>query len=214
MEQTGNRRLIVVNYEFVQKLLLQTTSWHIYDQLPSDGPPPPPRPWINQVQGSTLLLEEVGEWSKKEQSGIVGVLRCRTKEKRGCQPLDLDVQLIATTQTNLEQAVKEERCWPDFYYRLCAYTIELPPLRQHREDLPLLAAHFLAQLAVPLQQPPCRLSPMALELLLVHSWPGNVRELQERLQQASALATEGQIEPQHLWPRGGGPRQSLNRRTP
>ena len=181
-------------------VFLDQASRHAYEQDPGSGSQPPPSPWFQAVQGSTLLLEDVGEWSKKEQSGITGILRCRTKEKvSDIQDLEVDVQIIATTRTNLEPAVRAGRFWADLYYRLHVVAVHLPPLRQRPEDIPLLVQHFLAQSAAQRQRQPYRLSPMAMEMLRGHPWPGNVRELKHCLEQAAVLATEGQIEPRHLW---------------
>jgi formate hydrogenlyase transcriptional activator len=173
---------------------------HLSEQPPEDRQMSRPGTWISTVQGSTLLLEDVGEWSKEEQRLLTGILRCRTQERfGGIQDLELDIQLIATTRTDLEPAVRAGRFWADLYYRLHGFPVAVPPLRDHREDLPLLACEFLAQIGEQTRQVPRRLSPVALELLLCHHWPGNVRELRHCLEQAAALATEGQIEPRHLW---------------
>ena len=181
-------------------IFLEQARRHAYEQHPGSGSQPPLSPWFQTVQGSTLLLEDVGEWSDEEQRGITGILRCRTKEKVGdLQDLEVDVQIIATTRTDLEPAVRAGRFWPDLYYRLHGFPIVLPPLRDHREDIPLLAEHFLAQLAAQLQRQPCRLSPQALERMLRYQWPDNVRELRHCLEQAALLAVDGQIEPHHLW---------------
>jgi len=194
-----HRPLIRVGQDSLAVFLAEV-SRHAYDQLPGDGPPTPPRAWIQQVQGSTLLIEDVGEWSDEEQRALTGILRCRTQERfGGIQNLELDIQLITTTRPGLEAAVRTGRFWNDLYYRLHGFPIQVPPLRDHREDLPLLAYEFLAQIGEQTQQIPRRLSPVALELLLCHHWPGNVPELRHCLEQAAALATEGQIGPQHLW---------------
>jgi DNA-binding NtrC family response regulator len=161
----------------------------------------PPRPGlVEQVQGSTLLLDEVGELTPEEQTQLLYLLNCRPAEAISlAQDLILDVQVIATSHHHLVQAMEKGTFRADLYYRLHGFPLTLPSLRQRREDIPLLARHFLAQSAAQLHQPPCRLSPVALELLLSHHWPGNVRELRHCLEQAAPLATGGQIGPQHLW---------------
>lgn len=173
---------------------------HLSEQPPEDRQRCRPGTWISTIQGSTLLIEDVGDWSDEEQRSLTGILRCRTEEKiGGFQDLEFDLQIIATTRPGLEAAVQAGRFWPDLYYRLNGFPVEVPPLRDHREDLPLLAYEFLAQIGEQTQQIPRRLTPVAMELLLCHHWPGNVRELRHCLEQAAALATEGQIEPHHLW---------------
>lgn len=202
LHQQGTRRdrpLIRLRRGSLPAFLMEIRR-HLSEQQPDDRPVSRPGTWISTVQDSTLLLEDVDEWSKEEQRSLTGILRCRTTEKMGgVQALELDIQIIATTGTDLEPAVRAGRFWPDLYYRLHGFPIVLPPLRDHREDIPLLAEHFLAQLAAQLQQTPRRLSPTALEVLLAHPWPGNVRELRHCLERATGLATEGQIEPCHLW---------------
>ncbi len=161
----------------------------------------PPRPGlVAQAQGSTLLLDEVGELTPEEQTQLLYLLNCRPAESIIlAQDLILDVQVIATTHHHLVQAMEEGTFRADLYYRLHGFPIQLPPLRQHPDDISLLAEHFLAQSAAQLQRQPCRLSPQALELMLGYSWPGNVRELRHCLEQAAVTAADGQIEPHHLW---------------
>ncbi|MBI2505391.1 MAG: sigma-54-dependent Fis family transcriptional regulator, partial [Candidatus Latescibacteria bacterium] len=116
----------------------------------------------------------------------------------GTQPLHLDVRVIAATHRDLAQTVKDGTFRQDLYYRLCVFPIHLPALRERQEDIPLLAEHFLCQMARQLQQPVCSLSPAGLQALQVHLWPGNVRELEHLLQRAVVLARGGEIQPEHL----------------
>ncbi len=136
----------------------------------------------------------------EEQVQLLYLLNCRPAESIIlAQDLILDVQVIATTHHHLVQAMEEGTFRADLYYRLHGFPIQLPPLRQHPEDIPLLAHHFLARSAAQFQRQPCRLSPVAMERMLRYPWPGNVRELKHCLEQAATLAMAGQIEPQHLW---------------
>jgi len=154
---------------------------------------------IEPAQGGTLFLDEIGELPLEGQTRLLRLLQDRIVERVGSsRPLSLDVRVVAATNRDLAQAVKEGAFRADLYYRLHVFPVTLPPLRERLEDIPLLAEYFLGQIADQLGQPPARLSPAALELLMAHSWPGNVRELEHSLQRAVVLARGGQIQPEHL----------------
>lgn len=154
---------------------------------------------IEQAQGGTLFLDEIGELPLDAQARLLRLLQDRLIERvGGTQPLHLDVRVIAATHRDLAQAVKDGTFRQDLYYRLCVFPIHLPALRERPEDIPLLAEHFLCQMARQLQQPVCSLSPAGLQALQAHSWPGNVRELEHLLQRAVVLARGGEIQPEHL----------------
>ena len=154
---------------------------------------------IEQAQGGTLFLDEIGELPLEAQARLLRLLQDRLIERiGGTQPLRLDVRVIAATHRDLAKAVKEGTFRQDLYYRLCVFPIHLPALRERQEDIPLLANHFLHQMARQLQQPVCSLSPAGLQALQAHPWPGNVRELEHLLQRAVVLARGGEILPEHL----------------
>ena len=154
---------------------------------------------IEQAQGGTLFLDEIGELPLDAQVRLLRLLQDRLIERvGGTQPLHLDVRVIAATHRDLAQAVKEGTFRQDLYYRLHVFPIHLPALRDRQEDIPLLAEHFLRQMARQLQQPACSLSPASLQALQAHPWPGNVRELEHLLQRAVVLARGGEILPEHL----------------
>jgi DNA-binding NtrC family response regulator len=140
------------------------------------------------------------------------VLQDRTFEPVGSShPIKVDVRVIAATNQKLDVAIREKRFREDLYYRLNVIPIELPPLRERREDVPLLAAHFLRQAAEEKKLGPCTLAPDALELMMRHDWPGNVRELENLIERSVVLRGQGEITardlPPELWAAGPGARE-------
>jgi two-component system response regulator AtoC len=147
------------------------------------------------AQGGTLLLDEIGDMPVETQAKVLRVLQERRFERvGGATTIEVDVRIVAATHRDLESEVKKGRFRQDLYYRLKVVQLELPPLRERLEDLPLLAERFLGQLAERLGRPKARLSEAALARLGRHSWPGNVRELRNVVEQGSVLATGGVIE--------------------
>ncbi|WP_343553010.1 sigma-54-dependent Fis family transcriptional regulator [Pantoea sp.] len=155
--------------------------------------------WFESAQGGTLLLDEIGELSLSLQVKLLRVLQEREITRVGSRkPIKVDVRVIAATHVDLAQAIRERRFREDLFYRLNIAVVPLPPLRQRREDIPLLAQHFLALYARRLARPARRLSPDALEALLEYSWPGNIRELENTLHNAVLLSREETLTPAQL----------------
>src|SRR5579864_7197244 len=127
----------------------------------------------------TLFLDEIGTMSMETQAKILRVLQDRKfMHLGGVQELQVDVRIIAATNVDLKQQVRDGKFREDLFYRLNVITIDLPPLRQRREDIPLLASFFLDKYAKENARPTGRITPEMLRPLLAHSWPGNVRELE------------------------------------
>ncbi len=146
------------------------------------------------ADGGTIFLDEIGDMPAATQAKILRVLQEREFERvGGTQPLRVDVRIIAATNKNLTDLVKTGAFREDLFYRLNVFNIHLPPLRDRREDIPLLTEHFLAKTNRSLE-----VSQKALQLLLGHNWPGNVRELQNVVERAAVLAGEEKIETGHL----------------
>ncbi len=153
---------------------------------------------FEQANGGTLFLDEVGDIPAMMQVKLLRVLQERTFERvGGGTPIEVDVRIIAATNRDLHQMVQDGEFREDLYYRLDVIRINLPPLRERPEDIPLLAAHFVRKHA-PLHGPVPRLSPDAAERLLEHSWPGNIRELENAIQRACVTASGGVIRPEDL----------------
>ncbi len=142
------------------------------------------------ANGGTLFLDEIGNMGMDTQAKILRVLQ----DKRfmllgGIQEIQVDVRIIAATNVDLRQAVREGRFREDLFYRLNVISIDLPPLRSRREDIPLLAAHFLKYYADENGMPPRSLAPDALRALVDYDWPGNVRELENAIERGVVLSS-------------------------
>lgn len=153
---------------------------------------------FEQAHKGTLLLDEIGEISPAVQVKLLRVLQERCFERiGGMETIEVDVRVIVTTNRPLERLVRRRRFRPDLFYRLNVIRIELPPLRERREDIPLLAGHFVEKYARP-GEAPRMLSPEALELLAGYSWPGNIRELENVIERACVTSHEEVLLPDHL----------------
>ena len=142
----------------------------------------------------TLFLDEIGTMSVDTQSKILRVLQDRKfMHLGGVHELQVDVRIIAATNVDLKQQVRDGKFREDLFYRLNVITIDLPPLRQRKEDIPLLAAFFLEKYSKENERPTRRLMPEALRPLMAHSWPGNVRELENVIERAVVLSTDVNI---------------------
>ena len=151
------------------------------------------------ANGGTLFLDEIGTMSMDMQAKILRVLQDRRfMHLGGTSEIQVDVRIVAATNVNLQQAVKDGRFREDLFYRLNVITLELPPLRQRREDVPLLATHFLNFYALENGVEPPSLTPEALRILMDHEWPGNVRELENAMERGVVLSTTRTITPDLL----------------
>jgi DNA-binding NtrC family response regulator len=141
----------------------------------------------------TLFLDEIGDVPQSIQVKLLRVLQEREFERLGgTKTLKVDVRLIAATNRDLRAALEEGTFREDLYYRLNVVAIDIPPLREHKEDIPELARFFLDKFARESGEPAKQITPVALELLVDFHWPGNVRELENILQRAVALSS-GQV---------------------
>jgi transcriptional regulator with GAF, ATPase, and Fis domain len=146
------------------------------------------------ANGGTLFLDEVGEIPLELQAKLLRAVQDGTFEPVGSdRTVRVDVRIFAATHVDLKQAVAEGRFREDLYYRLHVFPIEIPPLRARREDIPRIAADFLAGLARRTGRGPWTLSEAALTALRAHEWPGNVRELVNHLERATILADGGDL---------------------
>jgi two-component system, NtrC family, response regulator GlrR len=142
------------------------------------------------AHGGTLFLDEIADMSLPSQAKVLRVLQEREVRPVGStKSVPIDVRIIAATRRDLEQAVADGVFREDLYYRLNVVTLELPPLAERREDIPLLAAQFLQRIRERSGKDVRGFSPEAMELLLGAPWPGNVRQLQNVIEQTVALST-------------------------
>ena len=147
----------------------------------------------------TLFLDEIGNMGLDTQSKILRVLQDKKfMHLGGVHEIQVDVRIIAATNVDLKQQVKEGKFREDLFYRLNVITIDLPPLRQRKEDIPLLASFFLDRFAKENDRPNRRITTEALRPLVSYGWPGNVRELENVIERAVVLSTDGEIGPELL----------------
>ncbi len=154
---------------------------------------------FEQSSGGTLFLDEIGDMTPLVQSKVLRLLQEQRFERvGGNETIQTDVRIIAATNCNLEQMVADGLFRADLYYRLNGFTIELPPMRERRDDIMVLLEHFLQRFSRELGKDVHVISPEALELLTRYGWPGNVRELQSVLKQALLHATGSVLVPEFL----------------
>jgi two-component system response regulator PilR (NtrC family) len=147
----------------------------------------------------TLLLDEVGEMPLAMQVKLLRALQEKRVRRVGAnEEVEVDVRVVAATNRSLEALVRERRFREDLYYRLNVIPIVVPPLRERRDDIPLLAVHFLERFSREMGKTITKISEEAMERLLRHSWPGNVRELENVIERAVALETSPVILPERL----------------
>jgi DNA-binding NtrC family response regulator len=146
------------------------------------------------ADGGTLFLDEIGEISASTQVKLLRFLETKTIERvGGSKPLELDVRLVAATNRNLEQMVREGKFREDLYFRLNVVRLQMPPLRERPDDIPLLLTHFVRQFASENQVQPLNIEPGALRTLQTYGWPGNIRELRNFAENAVVLHRGGKL---------------------
>ncbi|MGH9740719.1 MAG: sigma-54-dependent transcriptional regulator, partial [Candidatus Acidiferrum sp.] len=146
------------------------------------------------AHGGTLFMDEIGNMSLTMQVKLYRVLQeGKVRPIGSTEETDVDVRIIAATNKEFEKEIAEGRFREDLYYRLSVIPIQLPALRERREDIPLLARHFLERFRKSMEKPVEGLSPEAVRRLETYDWPGNVRELENTMERAVALETTGEI---------------------
>jgi DNA-binding NtrC family response regulator len=144
---------------------------------------------FEMADGGTLFLDEVGEISLKTQIDLLRVLQEKAfRRLGGTEMIRVDVRIISATNRDLQQAIAQGVFRSDLFYRLNVVGLHLPSLRERREDIPLLAKHFLRRYAIEINKKIERLASSALELLMEYGWPGNVRELENAIERAVVIS--------------------------
>jgi DNA-binding NtrC family response regulator len=147
----------------------------------------------------TLFLDEIGNLPLTQQAKLLRVLESGEYQRVGSSKArKVDVRIITATNSNLERSVADGTFREDLYYRLNTVEIQLPPLRERQEDIPLLAAHFLRISGAKYGRPDMRFSASAMDALLRHPWPGNVRELRHSIERAVLLTENHTVDLEHL----------------
>jgi Nif-specific regulatory protein len=154
---------------------------------------------LEVADGGTLFLDEVGEMPPTLQAKLLRVLQEREFERvGGTRTIRVDVRVVAATNRDLEGAVRRGEFRQDLYYRLNVVSFEMPPLRDRREDIPLLASYFVSKYAAKFKRRVTGLSPEARECLTAYDWPGNVRELENAVERAVVLGSTDRVLPEDL----------------
>jgi two-component system nitrogen regulation response regulator NtrX len=144
---------------------------------------------FEQAHGGTIFLDEVGDMSLAAQAKVLRVLQDGVVTRiGGAKPIEVDVRVLSATNKNLEAEITEQRFREDLFYRLNVVPIHVPPLRERREDIPLLVAHFVNVLTKREGVAPRTVAPEAVERLSKLDWPGNVRELRNTIERLLILA--------------------------
>ncbi len=152
---------------------------------------------FEQAHEGTLFLDEVGELTTELQKKFLRVLEeGEVRRLGGKRPIPVDVRLVTATNRDLSDLLRSGAFREDLYYRIAGVVIELPPLRDRKEDVPPLVAHFLKEVGG--DDKDLRVDPAAMELLQAYGWPGNVRELRNEIQRLVALGVGGEIRPEHV----------------
>jgi transcriptional regulator with GAF, ATPase, and Fis domain len=151
------------------------------------------------ADGGVIFFDEIGDITPKTQIDLLRVLEEKAFTRiGGNQVIRADFRVIAATNRDLAKEVEAGRFRLDLYYRINLFTIALPPLRERRADIPLLARHFLLKSTEAMGRPPCRFAPEALQALMSHDWPGNVRELENVIERAVIMQKGEEIRPGDL----------------
>jgi len=149
---------------------------------------------FTEADGGTIFLDEIGELPAPLQVKLLRVLQEEEIRPVGeSKPRKVDIRVLAATSRDLESDVREGRFREDLFYRLDVIRVEVPPLRERVEDIPLLVDHFIAHFARHLGKPPQTITNEALKRLVAHAWPGNIRELKNVIERALILSTGGRI---------------------
>ena len=154
---------------------------------------------LEVAEGGTVFLDEIGELSPALQVKLLRVLQEREFERvGGTKPIKLDIRVITATNRNLEEAVSQGSFRQDLYYRLNVVSLEMPPLRNRQEDIPLLANYFAAKYGKKCNRRVMGIAPQAQARLVAYDWPGNVRELENAIERAVVLGSTERILPEDL----------------
>jgi DNA-binding NtrC family response regulator len=154
---------------------------------------------LDLAHGGTLFLDEIGEISMRMQIDLLRVLEDHIFYRvGGTQPIETDFRVIAATHRDLDQAILDETFREDLYYRLNVISFKMPSLRERKEDIPLLADHFMHRFAQEANKIITGIERDALDEMMLHEWPGNVRELENAIERAVVIGKDRKIRPQEL----------------
>ena len=194
----NNRPFVAINCAAIPETLLESELFG-HEKGAFTGAAIAKRGKLEAAEDGTILLDEIGELAPHLQAKLLRVLQEREFERLGgTRPLVFRARVVAATNKNLEEAIKAAEFRQDLYYRLNVVSVTIPPLREHREDVPLLALYFAAQYSAKCKRPFKSISCEARSLLVNYSWPGNVRELENAIEHAIVMGLTEEILPEDL----------------
>jgi DNA-binding NtrC family response regulator len=189
-----NKPFIPVNCAAIPETLIESELFG-HEKGAFTGATDQRRGLFEAAKGGTLLIDEIGEMQVGLQSKLLRAIENRKILRVGSsREIDIDVRLLAATNRNLVELVKAKQFREDLYYRLKVVEIDLPPLRERREDIPLLVRSFLEKIAAENDRPVKEVTPAALDALVAYDWPGNVRELRNTLEGLIVLSMNDRID--------------------
>jgi DNA-binding NtrC family response regulator len=200
LSDRADRKLVVVNCGALTETLLESELFgHVKGAFTGAASARPGM--FREAHRGTIFLDEIGDVSPALQTRLLRAVQEKEVQPVGSESaISVDVRVIAATHRDLSALVRDGKFREDLYYRLNVVSVTLPPLRERRQDVPLLVDHFVRQLARQHGRGPIAIDPQAEILLLQFDWPGNVRQLQNVLERAVVLAEQGVIGPEHLVP--------------
>jgi len=193
-----DRPLVVVNCAALTETLLESELFG-HEKGAFTGADKRREGRFKQADKGTIFLDEIGETSAAMQAKLLRVIQEREIQRVGGEEtLSVDVRILAATNRNLEEEVKEGKFREDLFYRLNVVTLRIPPLHERQDDIPLLAQHFLEKYAKKNNKQVKGFSPLAMDMLLKYAWPGNVRELENVIERAVILLPDEHITEKEL----------------
>jgi transcriptional regulator with GAF, ATPase, and Fis domain len=194
----ANKPFVAINCSAIPETLLESDLFG-HERGAFTGAASLKRGRLEVADGGVVFLDEIGEMAPSLQVKLLRVLQEREFERvGGTHPIKVDIRIIAATNCNLEQAVRDGSFRQDLYYRLAVLKITMPALRDRREDIPMLVRHFVQKHAKRCKVKPRPISRDALAFLVNYDWPGNVRELENAIERALVLASSDVILPEDL----------------
>jgi len=187
----AHRTFLKVNCAAVPADLLESELFG-YEAGASTGATHPKPGKFELFNKGTILLDEIGEMPPMLQAKLLHVLQDQQFSRLGSRTVvKVDVRILAATNINIPEAIANKRLREDLYYRLNAFTLQIPPLRERKEEIPLLLKHFMSRLAEHYARPPLSVSPALMQRCLEYPWPGNLRELSNFIKRYLILGDEG-----------------------
>lgn len=188
-----NKSFVAINMAAIPETLLESELFG-HEKGAFTGAVRSAKGFFSQAHEGTILLDEIGDTPLSTQSKLLRVLQERQFYPVGSdKPVGVDVRLIVATNKNLEEEVSQGRFREDLFYRIHVIPIYLPPLRERKEEIPLLIEHFLKKLSLQMKKEVKGLTPQAMQKLMLYDWPGNVRELENTIEYAVAMTRQDVI---------------------